>query len=65
MTTSRLNAKLEAHGLQPMNSLVTDLSDGVKLIQLMVSAIGDTFCPYPLVGNHGFVFTTATFMLDV
>lgn len=35
----RLNAKLEAHGLAPMNSLVTDLSDGVKLIQLMVGSL--------------------------
>lgn len=32
----RLNAKLEAHGYPPMTSLVKDLSDGVRLIQLMV-----------------------------
>jgi hypothetical protein len=32
----RLNAKLEAHGHPPMTSLVKDLSDGVRLIQLMV-----------------------------
>ncbi|KAG8793175.1 hypothetical protein FRC16_011058 [Serendipita sp. 398] len=30
-----LNAKLEAHGYPPMNSLLTDLADGVRLIQLM------------------------------
>ncbi|CAG7853524.1 Alpha-actinin-2 AltName: Full=Alpha-actinin skeletal muscle isoform 2; AltName: Full=F-actin cross-linking protein [Serendipita indica DSM 11827] len=36
-----LNAKLEANGLPPMNSLVTDLSDGVRLIQLM-EIMGDT-----------------------
>lgn len=30
-----LNTKLEAHGYEPMNSLYKDLSDGVKLIQLM------------------------------
>ncbi|EJC97825.1 actin cross-linking [Fomitiporia mediterranea MF3/22] len=34
-----LNTKLEAHGYPPMTSLVKELSDGVKLIQLMV--IGD------------------------
>lgn len=33
---SRLNAKLEAHNYPPMTSLVRDLSDGVKLIQIMV-----------------------------
>lgn len=32
----RLNAKLEANGYPPMSSLATDLSDGVRLIQLMV-----------------------------
>ncbi|KAL5482450.1 AIN1_2 [Sanghuangporus weigelae] len=31
-----LNTKLEAHGYPPMTSLVKDLSDGVRLIQLMV-----------------------------
>ncbi|KAI5117448.1 hypothetical protein M0805_005825 [Coniferiporia weirii] len=31
-----LNTKLEANGYPPMTSLVKDLSDGVKLIQLMV-----------------------------
>ncbi|QRV77667.1 Calponin homology (CH) domain [Ceratobasidium sp. AG-Ba] len=31
-----LNTKLEAHNYPPMSSLVRDLSDGVKLIQLMV-----------------------------
>ncbi|TDL23233.1 hypothetical protein BD410DRAFT_769110 [Rickenella mellea] len=30
-----LNTKLEAHNYEPMTSLVKDLSDGVKLIQLM------------------------------
>ncbi|KAL4080698.1 calponin homology domain-containing protein [Scleroderma citrinum] len=34
-----LNTKLEAKGYPPMRSLVEDLSDGVRLIQLMV---GDT-----------------------
>lgn len=32
----RLNAKLETHEYPPMTSLVKDLSDGVRLIQLMV-----------------------------
>lgn len=32
----RLNTKLEANNYSPMTSLVKDLSDGVKLIQLMV-----------------------------
>lgn len=32
----RLNTKLEANGYPPMSSLVKDLSDGVRLIQLMV-----------------------------
>ncbi|KAA1469945.1 hypothetical protein DENSPDRAFT_920749 [Dentipellis sp. KUC8613] len=32
-----LNTKLEANGYPPMTSLVDDLSDGVRLIQLMVS----------------------------
>lgn len=35
-TPCRLNTKLEAHGYPPMTSLVKDLSDGVRLIQLMV-----------------------------
>ena len=34
----RLNTKLESNGYPPMSSLVKDLSDGVRLIQLMVSA---------------------------
>ena len=34
---ARLNTKLEANGYPPMTSLVRDLSDGVRLIQLMVS----------------------------
>ncbi|KAF8321970.1 calponin homology domain-containing protein [Cantharellus anzutake] len=31
-----LNTKLETHGYPPMISLMTDLSDGVRLIQLMI-----------------------------
>lgn len=34
----RLNTKLELNGYPPMSSLVKDLSDGVRLIQLMVCA---------------------------
>ena len=53
----RLNAKLEAHGLAPMNSLVTDLSDGVKLIQLMVGSLNSVPSDADgLIGNHGSVF---------
>ena len=33
---SRLNTKLESAGYPAMTSLVKDLSDGVRLIQLMV-----------------------------
>ncbi|KAJ8593785.1 hypothetical protein M405DRAFT_785381 [Rhizopogon salebrosus TDB-379] len=36
-----LNTKLEANGYPPMHSLVQDLSDGVRLIQLM-EIMGDT-----------------------
>ncbi|KIJ62611.1 hypothetical protein HYDPIDRAFT_114269 [Hydnomerulius pinastri MD-312] len=36
-----LNTKLEANGYPPMHSLVEDLSDGVRLIQLM-EIMGDT-----------------------
>ncbi|KAH7927772.1 hypothetical protein BV22DRAFT_1150413 [Leucogyrophana mollusca] len=36
-----LNTKLESHGYPPMNSLKQDLSDGVRLIQLM-EIMGDT-----------------------
>ncbi|KAJ8468884.1 hypothetical protein ONZ51_g9361 [Trametes cubensis] len=36
-----LNTKLEANGYPPMTSLVKDLSDGVRLIQLM-EIMGDT-----------------------
>jgi hypothetical protein len=32
-----LNTKLEANDIPQMSSLVKDLSDGVRLIQLMVS----------------------------
>jgi hypothetical protein len=56
----RLNAKLEAHGLAPMNSLVTDLSDGVKLIQLMVGSLDVLSVQSDadgLIGNHGSVLT--------
>jgi hypothetical protein len=35
--TYRLNTKLENNGYPAMSSLVKDLSDGVRLIQLMVS----------------------------
>ena len=38
-TDYRLNTKLEANGYPTMSSLVKDLSDGVRLIQLMVSII--------------------------
>jgi hypothetical protein len=31
-----LNSKLESADLKPMNNLGTDLSDGVKLVQLVV-----------------------------
>lgn len=34
----RLNTKLESQGYPIMSSLVKDLSDGVRLIQLMVRA---------------------------
>ncbi|ELU38277.1 calponin-like domain-containing protein [Rhizoctonia solani AG-1 IA] len=38
----RLNTKLESHSYPPMTSLVRDLSDGVKLIQIMAQrTIGD------------------------
>lgn len=37
--SSRLNTKLEVNGHPPMSSLVKDLSDGVRLIQLMVSRV--------------------------
>jgi hypothetical protein len=36
LTSNRLNTKLEAHGYEPMTSLVKDFRDGVKLIQLLV-----------------------------
>ena len=36
-SSARLNTKLEANNYPPMTSLVRDLSDGVRLIQLMVS----------------------------
>jgi hypothetical protein len=46
----RLNTKLEANGYPPMSSLVKDLSDGVRLIQLMVC---------------GFYFNTESYQIDV
>jgi hypothetical protein len=33
----RINTKLISYELEPMDDLVTGLSDGVKLIQLLVS----------------------------
>ncbi|KAJ2921713.1 hypothetical protein H1R20_g15384, partial [Candolleomyces eurysporus] len=41
-----LNTKLEANGYPPMTSLVKDLSDGVRLIQLM-----EIMGSYPLVSS--------------
>ncbi|KAJ3575859.1 hypothetical protein NP233_g826 [Leucocoprinus birnbaumii] len=41
MASPRLNTKLEANDYPPMTSLVKDLSDGVRLIQLM-EIMGDT-----------------------
>ena len=48
---TRLNTKLESNGYPPMTSLVKDLSDGVRLIQLMASTFSgaleqraDTVC---------------------
>ena len=53
----RLNTKLESNGYPPMSSLVQDLSDGVKLIQLMVSRYLAAHCSLvahnSTVGNHG------------
>lgn len=40
----RLNTKLESNGHPPMTSLVKDLSDGVRLIQLMVSMPPEADC---------------------
>jgi hypothetical protein len=49
-SVDRLNTKLEANGYPTMTSLVKDLSDGVRLIQLMVSeeeaCIACTNSPY-------------------
>lgn len=36
----RLNSKLDTRGIPPMTSLAKDLSDGVRLIQLMVRLVG-------------------------
>ena len=55
-TVSRLNTKLESAGYPPMTSLVKDLSDGVRLIQLMVSRRTPLFprLTYMSTGNHGY-----------
>ena len=52
----RLNTKLESAGYPPMTSLVKDLSDGVRLIQLMVSSRTPLCaCLSPLsTGNYGY-----------
>lgn len=39
----RLNTKLQEGDYPPMSSLVKDLSDGVRLIQLMVRLVIDFF----------------------
>ena len=53
----RLNTKLEANGYPTMSSLVKDLSDGVRLIQLMVRSykicLGGTILIY-CAGDHGY-----------
>ena len=53
----RLNTKLEANGYPTMSSLVKDLSDGVRLIQLMVRSykicLGGTI-PIYCAGDHGY-----------
>jgi hypothetical protein len=38
--TSRINTKLLSSELEPMTDLVKDMSDGVKLIQLLVKSKG-------------------------
>lgn len=35
LASDRLNTKLESRDLPPMTSLTTDLSDGVRLVELM------------------------------
>lgn len=55
---SRLNTKLEANGYPPMRSLVQDLSDGVRLIQLMVrrtlcTVVCNLIVHSRRIGNHG------------
>jgi hypothetical protein len=37
----RLNAKLESARIAPMNDLARDLSDGTRLIELMVRLLND------------------------
>ena len=63
----RLNTKLEGNGYPPMSSLVKDLSDGVRLIQLMVrrsTGLPAFLLPtltvnvYLLLGDHGYVVST-------
>jgi len=54
---TRLNTKLESNGYAPMSSLIKDLSDGVKLIQLMVRPNIIHACyphRYKDIGNHGY-----------
>lgn len=52
----RLNTKLESQGYQPMSSLVKDLSDGVRLIQLMVRPPLISWARSHIhAGNHGYV----------
>lgn len=58
MNYSRLNTKLDAHNYPPMTSLVKDLSDGVRLIQLMVclsTAFSYTVYLNVVIGNNGYV----------
>ena len=51
----RLNTKLVANEYPPMNSLVRDLSDGVRLIQLMVYILVGLALRYlrRYLGDHG------------
>ena len=60
----RLNTRLESAGYPPMTSLVRDLSDGVRLIQLMVSSTIIAqhrkmfYILYNCVGNYGYACST-------
>jgi hypothetical protein len=66
---SRLNTKLEANGYPPMTSLVKDLSDGVRLIQLMVSAtstpLSDSSGHWNSAGNNGYFHESWLLILDL